>query len=407
MLLILIKGLDIVPRPRARTDNSFLPHNRQLSRTLITRPHPTSSPLALGWLLSPRPLRSVLCVPIPPPDQESCSTLTKTTEDRCGHQYSHSRDWQSGGGGCGGGNANNREEDASPGRNAWISTAESKSQGKAPRGEVSCSSKEMLHRPSRLSPIAVLEVMNKRGGGVFDEHEENALVRMCVSVESLLRRKAAEVALLKSGMNERSWIRRSSARDGIAVTSLSNYARIENAIVRLYSETVQTESALSDRERPPEKVGKLSQGRRSTLNNDAIEADDIFSGRQDSTTNTARLASSNEAPSYRNDGNDGDCTSTVNDEGADSREKNASSSNVCGSAWERQEGEADHTPLGEGIEIDSNLLDFSVNMFGLSAKQQLSLVTRFFWSMGLMETFDVRACKAVGLCKPSQAAFLD
>lgn len=78
--------------------------------------------------------------------------------------------------------------------------------------------------------------------------EEKALVRVYASLESLLRWKAPEVALLKSGMTERSWVRRKSKdHDGphygeaaavkveVAATAPSNYARVERTAIWLYS----------------------------------------------------------------------------------------------------------------------------------------------------------------------------
>ncbi|CAN0428547.1 unnamed protein product, partial [Laminaria digitata] len=174
--------------------------------------------------------KSVLCVPIPPPEHATTG---------------------GGGGGGGGGRGGERgprrmgsvaggagqQEQGSAGRGspvgAWMSTPGSQTRldqqqqqqqqqqgGGGQRAELvwrrvdeararpQPQQQQHHHRPVRPKPMAVLEVMNKRGAGMFTEHEEKALLRLCASVETLLRRKAAEIALLWSGMTERSLIRK-------------------------------------------------------------------------------------------------------------------------------------------------------------------------------------------------------
>ncbi|CAM9401097.1 unnamed protein product, partial [Discosporangium mesarthrocarpum] len=87
------------------------------------------------------------------------------------------------------------------------------------------------HRAKKHRTIAVLEVLNKRAGGVFGEADERALMLLCSTVETLLLQKAAEVTLMRNGLADRSRGGERSTWEG----GRSSSARIENALLRLYS----------------------------------------------------------------------------------------------------------------------------------------------------------------------------
>ncbi|CAM9778462.1 unnamed protein product, partial [Phaeothamnion confervicola] len=92
-------------------------------------------------------------------------------------------------------------------------------------------SSEQPRRERGRRPMAVLEVLNKKGGGVFDGVDEEALLLFSAEVESLLRQKAVEATLMKRAYQER---RRREA--GIPETRRSAHAKIEGAILSQYAE---------------------------------------------------------------------------------------------------------------------------------------------------------------------------
>lgn len=266
---------------------------------------------------------------------------------------------------------------------------------------------------TRPRPIAVVEVMNKRGGGVFNEHDEEALLRVCACVESLLRRKAAEVALLKSGMTERSCRNNGSCGGGGSDAdgaASSNRARVESTIMRLYSEYVSVDAILSEEgeQQAPKKMkgaaggddgmGGSSGGNGSSKGASGggrAEVDD-FTGEENMTEIESGFAS----PSGQDGGDDsgrrardGRWTPAVEgdaavgnrthggDEGSAVSTGGVEGPNggVC-----RQRAGIQYNP-----EEDAELMNLNTNLFEMSTVQQLSLMERFFRSMGLTEHFHV------------------
>lgn len=228
----------------------------------------------------------------------------------------------------------------------------------------------MIRRSSKLParPLAVLEVINKRGRGVFNEHDEEALVRLCACVESLLRRKAAEVALLWSGLTERSLIRKSNSCDGGGGdVATSNSARFERAMMRLYSEAAPVDGA------------SLGEHR-------ALGGADSASG--DGGRKRAVSDSSSSNPKHADEEDDDFL-----------RRRDGSGSVVldgvvgCGEGGRTPDGGGgggvDRTLSEERAREELELVDLSNNLFDLSSGQLLSLVVRFFRNMGLMEKFQV------------------
>lgn len=244
--------------------------------------------------------------------------------------------------------------------------------------------------------MAVLEVLNKRGGGVFDKQDEHALVRLCACVESLLRRKAAEVALLKSGMTERSWIRSNSGRGGGHGSASSNYARVESTIMRLYSESAPADMILREREKATPGAGRAALGgHRSRSPNDggAADADCDWQTRKGSGNGRHSEASGGGGgggDSCRERLGVSDGGLTGHDSGIGGRGGAELSPRTVLAGEERGEGDGDRVPVRAAIEDHAELADLSMNMFDLSSAQQLSLVKKFVCSMGLMDTFQVR-----------------
>lgn len=220
--------------------------------------------------------------------------------------------------------------------------------------------------------MAVLELINKRGGGVFDEHEEIALLRLCGAVECLLRRKAAEVMLMKSGMTLRSCFKNGRGGD----TASSNSARVESTILRLYSETHPSDVMFGDRDRArggkhvDSIVGGGDAGGRdaaAAVGEGAVRSKSYWDPVGE---RLRRTSSGGEERSW----------STKAADGAVARLQDTS----------RLLGAADS-------EDNSELVDWSLNMFERTAEQQLSMVERFFRSMGLAERFQVLARVHVSL----------
>jgi len=66
------------------------------------------------------------------------------------------------------------------------------------------SSHDLIHgRSSSAKPLAIMVLVNKRGGELFDDLEEEILMPFCKEVESVLRRKAVEAMLMKRALCER------------------------------------------------------------------------------------------------------------------------------------------------------------------------------------------------------------
>lgn len=221
--------------------------------------------------------------------------------------------------------------------------------------------------------MAVLELINKRGGGVFDEHEEIALLRLCGAVECLLRRKAAEVLLMKSGMTLRSCFKNGRGGD----TASSNSARVESTILRLYSETNPSDLLFGDRDRArgsknaPSTAGGGDAGSRDAATATGEGADGSKNHWDPVGERLRRASMGNDERSW--------CTKA-----ADSVIRLQDSSRLLGAA---------------DSENNSELVDWSLNMFERTAAQQLSMVERFFQSMGLAERFQVSGrVQFVSLC---------
>lgn len=259
--------------------------------------------------------------------------------------------------------------------------------------------------PSRPKPMAVLEVMNKQGGGVFDEPEHKALVRLCTAVETLLRRKAAEVALLKSGMMERSCSRSGHAGD----TASSNYARVESTIMRLYSETIPADIMFGEQQRELLNAAG-GRGSRNVIHRDVTKrggrsrgngllSEDRSSGGGGNISGSCGTGERDSEDNQIGGGRDRD------GEGAGGSGASLTFSHAGGLTLGDKRGEPPDTSL-TSLQTESELTDWSMNMFERSAEQQLSLVERFYRSMGLMERFQVvdffaysRQC----ICKPLQS----
>lgn len=341
------------------------------------------------------PLGSVLCIPIPPPDHEAYSD----TRGRRRRRWRRGSGGGSGGGRDGGvhggGGGRRRREDPDVDTLDWkLFSSESligghefagaEGGGGSGRGSGLGSGWSTAPRPPRPPkqprPMAVLEVMNKRGGGVFDEHEEIALLRLCAAVECLLRRKAAEVTLMKSGMTLRSCFRNGRSGD----TASSNYARVESTIMRLYSESVPSDVIFGDRARGggsyPAPVGDGDAG-----------------GRWLSAPGTSGRCYSG--------GGDGDNNGGDSWESVGERAKRAGGAGTgvdYGGGGGGEQSSTAAAGVAEGklrnamqplrsiaVEEDSELVDWNLNMFERSAEQQLSLVEQFYRNMGLTERFQV------------------
>lgn len=212
------------------------------------------------------------------------------------------------------------------------------------------------HQPSKTParPLAVLEVTNKRGKGIFNEHEERALVRLCTGVESLLRSKAADVSLLWSGMTERTLIRNSNNRGG-AGGAWSNHARVESTIMRLYSEASFPADAVALRRQHSER--SVAEGRQRALSD------------------------------------------STNDSFVDLAKKSGGSPerNAHGSGPETPAVDDDVSRVHRIFEEGSELVDLSMSLFEMGSEQLLSFVARFFRNMELTDMFQVSFFKLVFL----------
>lgn len=205
-------------------------------------------------------------------------------------------------------------------------------EGPTPRGV----DRHRLSSKMPVRPLAVLRVTNKRGRGIFGEHDERALVRLCTAMEALLRSKAAEVSLLWSGMAERCLIRESNSAGGGAGGAWSNHARVASTIMRLYSEASFPADAVALRRRRNE---RSAEGRRRSFSDGGVESNPSSdNGRKPSLV-------------------------AIDDN--------------------------DVVQVQRVVSETSELVDLSVNLFERSSEQLLSLVARFFRNMELMDAFQV------------------
>ena len=271
-------------------------------------------------------------------------------------------------------------------------------------------------------PLAVLEVINKRGDGIFGEHEEAALVRLCARVDSLLRRKAVEVSLLWSGMTERSFIRKSAAVGAVPGAgaggaagggangggSAVDRARIESNVVRQFSDFSPSNedegAAVGDtweRRRSAAftgggggggDVGVGGAGTDSELDARRVDLEHSASGDStwppDNGSGKARSgAHGGGAPRCIRPGSKAEAAAVSGKSAADRRGCLGGS----GRGGNHRVGralvaEAAHE---EESESESELVNLGVNLFDQSSNRLLSLVGRFFRSLGLTELFQV------------------
>ncbi|CAB1117562.1 unnamed protein product [Ectocarpus sp. CCAP 1310/34] len=249
-------------------------------------------------------------------------------------------------------------------------------------------------------PLAVLEVINKRGNGVFNEHDEIALVGLCARIELLLRNKAAEVTLLYSGMTERSLIRQRNGGggggggDGEAST---NYARVESTIMRLYSEA----PFLADAAVPGEQQQRAPSQRDDT----AARGGDVGGGcprrcrrrPQRSMTDTEAPPGMDVGQTGEGDGvrrRGGSDSSVSLGTGAASGEGEGCPSGAGGSGGGGGGPGVDRPISAESTQEESELVDLGMNLFNLSSEQLLSLVGRFFRNMELTDRFQTKMAAA-------------
>lgn len=245
-------------------------------------------------------------------------------------------------------------------------------------------------RSSQLppSPLAVLEVINKRGKGIFSKHDEGALVRLCTCVESLLRRKAAEVSLLWSRMAERSLIRKGTGPGG-AGGGATNYARVESTIMRLYSKaSYPTESVAVGEKRTITYSASLHGDGGGDGGGGGDHHRELSAG--DSTYANAGVGRSNSS--------NGGSIGSVRRRGGSDSAVSGKAAVVQGIGGDGNVG-IDRIFMGEAAQEESELVDLSMNLFELSSDQLLSLVGRFFRNMRLTELFQVCAhVEAVWSC---------
>lgn len=350
--------------------------------------------------------RSVLCVPIPPPDPESFSS------GRAGRRglSSNSRSGAVHNSGC----HQRRETPDIPFSLKPQSSSDSigrnggqESGGGAGGPSGSGGPKDPRQQPDKHPrPMAVLEVMNKRGGGVFDEPEETALLRLCGEVECLLRRKAAEVTLMKSGM-----ALHSSFRNGqIGDTASSNCARVESTIMRLYSESSPADVVFADRARGGFVASPGGGGDRGHGGNGGGRRGGVgVSGESGGRSSPREGEEKNQRP--RKGGTNGlaapgaSCVSgrsAGGNLGVVSDWEEQSSPRLDVGSWEERVSSSAVDRAGATlrsgirppdaiVEEESELVDWSLNIFERTAEQQLSFVERFFRSMGVTERFQVRS----------------
>lgn len=281
------------------------------------------------------PSCSALCVPIPPPQHTDINTLRKAgygfqSRVPLATDGSHSQQGVS------------SPSSSSPSREHGGPESADRAERQVRR--------DSLRQLSKTSarPLAVLKAINNRGSGIFNEHEERALVRLCAGVETLLRRKAAEVSLLWSGMTERTLVRKSNIRGGPG-GAWSNYARVESTIMRLYSEASFPADAVRRLRLHTRKRGAAKHHQRSL---------------SDSTNNVSV---------------------DFAQESGSSTEVNPQGDGVGRQAVDDNKANRVHRMLTAEVE----LVDLSMSLFELGSDRLLSLVARFFRSMELTNTFKV------------------
>eukprot|EP00752_Nemacystus_decipiens_P012198 g10814.t1 len=292
--------------------------------------------------------RSVLCVPIPPPDQApACSG--------CGN---------GGGSGERGGKSSRRVGSATALKTPTPPTPASTARFDVPR-----SPRPRRRRSSHQAPrpLAVLEVINKRGNGVFGEHDERALVRLCAGVEALLRRKSAEVSLLWSGMTERALIRKGEA----AVSpggGPADRVRIESTIMSLYSKASRTDNGVE------EAPGEERAMRQTSA---ALRGGGVGGGGGGGGVDGARDGSGERRRSTR-------ASERANGRLRETRKNGLEVASMATTAglmiarwWRRTAKET------------AGLVDLDMNLFVLGSDKLLSLVGRFFRSMRLTYLFQI------------------
>ncbi|CAM9718648.1 unnamed protein product, partial [Ectocarpus sp. 13 AM-2016] len=241
-------------------------------------------------------------------------------------------------------------------------------------------------------PLAVLQLSNKRGRGVFNEHDENALVSLCGRIELLLRDKAAETALLLLGMTERSLVRESNSRGG-AGGAWSNYARVQSAIMQLYSgATFPTDAVATGRGSVARRYRRSASDSLIVVDTDVgqtgVERDGTGGGRD--RRKTVAVSAENGVASggsggsggagegSSSSGSDGIGGGGGGDSGRVLREENPAAAAAAAAAAQE-----------ETTHADSELVDLSMNLFDLSSQQLLSLVGRFFRDMELTDRFQI------------------
>lgn len=227
----------------------------------------------------------------------------------------------------------------------------------------------------------MLEVINKRGKGVFNEHDEDALVRLCACVESLLRRKAAEVSLLWSGMAERSMTRKCNSRGG----AWSNSARVESTMMRLYSgATIPTDPVLIARSKPG--------GAAAPDGGNGDDDDGGGGGGGGNHKSDRRRAAS--------DGTHDDVGLAQAGKDGDRRRAGGNSSSAVSAVMGPPaaiRGGIDAMSSEDSAQEESELLDLSQSLFDMSSDQLSSLVCRFFRNLGLTDVFQVTRVSCVCL----------
>eukprot|EP00752_Nemacystus_decipiens_P012174 g10792.t1 len=277
--------------------------------------------------------KSALCVPVPPPEYTHMNVLRYT-----GSVSPRNR------------RATESRVSSSPSSpSSSLSQQCHKHEGPRSIGEPGRSTPQGTRDESSNTsarPLAVLKVTNKRGRGIFHEHEERALVRLCAAVETLLRSKAAEVSLLWSGMTERTLIRKSNNRGG-AGGAWSNHAQVESTIMRLYSEASYPADAVAERRL---RKRSASEGRQRALSDSTNDAY-VDLAKQESDGSPERHTYGSSGGKRTVDGELGLLNRMPTEE------------------WE--------------------LVDLGMSLFELSSEQLLSLVARFFRNMELTNKFQI------------------
>lgn len=216
---------------------------------------------------------------------------------------------------------------------------------------------------TRSRPFAVMEVVNKQGGGVFDEAEQRALVRLCSEVERLLRRKAADVAMLKSSMKEHSCQQSGKTSDH----KLSLEARVERSIMQLYSDSTSAD-VLWEKKRDlvpwGDRYSPSLRKENSTIDQEGIALPANGALGSPSHVQTPRVATS------------------VNLPGSDGPSPRPPRPPAIGGA----------RCTGLIPQMEPDLSDWDLDMFSLSSTQQLCLVQQHYRSLGLTERFQVSGC---------------